>query len=473
MSQGGILEGIEVPSKSGKLQLFPYTTVRYEDSDFSGVKGKILGDVGGDIEYEPNSNLTANLTINPDFATVEGDAEQLNLSRYELSYPEKRLFFLEGNDMFNTRIRTFYSRRIGDIAYGGKVTGKAGAYNMNIMGVRSLALEDIEEPAAFYSTARIKRDVLKSSTLGMTLVDKSWDGGFSRSVSADYVLNLGKAWKLTGQYVGSGPGEWATHSAWFVRFARENNVYHYHIRYSDIGENFMDNVNQTGFIRDDDRRELDSDVDYKWWLRNKTLKYIDFRSNFNVFWGHAGQLRSTNVFGLVNFYFQNRFNFEVFYNDEFKLFDKKYYNNKYGVELGYNTDEWSSAKLNYWGGYNFDRNFHLFKGSAKTKLSDKLALEYSFNRIWYDPDTANYSTFLNILSVYYNFNKDLWVKVFAQNNTFNERIYVYGLLGWRFKPPFGAIYLIYTRDELLMLPDEPKYQSDVLYLKFTYPIVVK
>ncbi len=474
MSQGGLLTGLQLPKKGWGLSLFPYGTARYENSDFTGVHGKILGDVGGDIKIQPNSNITANLTINPDFATVEADAERINLSRYELNYPEKRLFFLEGNEMYKTRIRTFYSRRIGDIVYGGKFTGKAGAYNMNILGVRSLKIDeqDFQELPAFYTAARVKRDLLKSSTIGITFVDKTSDTAYTRSISADYVLNLGKTWKLTGQYVGSAPGEWSTHSAWFVRFAKENNVYHYHIRYSDIGEHFQENVNQTGYVFDDDRRELDSDIEYKWWIQNKTFKFVDFSSNFSAFWSHKGELRSWNVFGLLNLYFQNRFNFEVFYNKEFKLFEEKYYNHKYGVEVGYNTDEWSMAKLNYWGGRNFDRDFHLFKGSAQTKITEKLAVEYSFNRIWYDPDTTNSSTFINVLSVYYNFTKDLWIKAFAQNNLAINRIYFYGMFGWRFKPPFGAVYLIYTRDEMTILTEEGYQKGNILYLKFTYPIVV-
>ncbi len=94
------------------------------------------------------------------------------------------------------------------------------------------------------------------------MVDKSWDGGYARSFSTDYTLNLGDAWKLSGQLVGSWPGDLKTHSAWFMRFANESNVYHFHFRYTNIGENFMDNTNQTGFIRDDDRREIDSDLEY-------------------------------------------------------------------------------------------------------------------------------------------------------------------------------------------------------------------
>ncbi len=76
------------------------------------------------------------------------------------------------------------------------------------------------------------------------------------------------------------------------------------------------------------------------------------------------------------------------------------------------------------------------------------------------------------LSIYYNFTKDLWIKVFAQNNLAIDRFYFYGTFGWRFKPPFGAVYLIYTRDEMT-IPEEEGYQKgNILYLKLTYPIVV-
>ena len=63
---------------------------------------------------------------------------RINLTRYELNYPEKRLFFQEGNEMYSTRIKTFYSRRIQDILYGAKLNGKAGKYNFNAMNVRTL-----------------------------------------------------------------------------------------------------------------------------------------------------------------------------------------------------------------------------------------------------------------------------------------------------------------------------------------------
>jgi len=472
ISQGGKLTGITVPSSKSKLSLYPYATLRYENNDYTGVSNKVTPKVGGDIKWQISPNITADATVNPDFATVEGDRERINLTRYELNYPEKRLFFQEGNEMYSTRIKTFYSRRIQDIMYGAKVNGKAGKYNFNAMNVRSLQMDDEDEPPSFYTTARVKRDFLESSSVGLTAVDKRNDSTYVTSFSGDYVLNLGETWKLTGQLVASVPGDFLSHSAWFVRFAKENNFYHMHVRYTEMGENFQENVNQAGYVVDDDRREVDMDLSYRWWIQNNIFSYIEVVSRNNVFWARTtGVLRSWNINESVEFYLQNRFSLSYRYNNEYKLFDKDYYNHRHSFDLGYNTAEWSHAMAGFSFGRNFDRDFKRYSLGGRAKITEKMAVEYSGDLIQFTPDDDNLSTLINILSVNYNFTNDLWIKLFAQNSTSNSRIYFYGLAAWRFKPPFGALYLIYSHDQDAELMGELAY-ADAVFLKFTFPIAI-
>jgi len=472
ISQGGKLSGIAVPSSRSKLSLYPYVTIQYENNEYTGVSNNVKPKVGGDIKWQISPNVTADATINPDFATVEGDRERINLTRYELNYPEKRLFFQEGNEMYSTRIRTFYSRRIQDIMYGAKLTGKTGKYNFNAMNVRSLQMNEEDEPPSFFTTARVKRDFLESSSLGFTAVDKRNDSSYVTSFSGDYVLNLGETWKLTGQLVASVPGDFLSHSAWFVRFAKENNFYHMHVRYTELGENFRENVNEAGYVVDDDRRELDSDISYRWWIQNRVFNYIEVETRNNVFWARTtGVLRSWNINESVEFYLQNRFSLTYRYNNEYKLFDQDYYNYRHTFDLGYNTAEWSHAVAGVSFGRNFDRDFQRYSLGGRVKLTEKMAVEYSGDLIKFTPDEDNLSTLINILSVNYNFTKDLWIKLFAQNSTSNSRIYFYGLAGWRFKPPFGALYLIYSHDQDAELMGELAH-ADAIFLKFTFPIAV-
>jgi hypothetical protein len=468
ISQGGTLNGLVIPVKQKIFTLTPYTTVRLERRNIPLRQDDTDISYGADLGYHVSSSLIMNLTYNPDFATVEGDQERINLTRWELSFPEKRLFFLEGNELYSTRIKTFYSRRIGDIDYGGKLVGKIGDYTLSAIAVQSAENTVLYQPAAVFSTLRLKRDILKSSTLGITYAGKEWNGRSQRSLSADYVLNLGNSWKLTGQFVASTPGEFWKSSAYFVRFARESNIYHYHIRYSDTGSNFQDNVNHTGFIRDDDMREIDSDISYRWWFEKSMIKYLLLETRNNIFWNHEGTLRSWYVTEYARLYFNNEFSIDLSYNNEFKLFEKKYYNHLYKVEFGYNTDQWSSARVAYIWGRNFDRDFLLIKPQVRFQLFKSLALSYEYNHLSYTPDPTRDATNINIFIADYNFTRDVWIRLLAQNNSRQDRFYIYGLFGWRFQPPFGAIYLIYTSDEISPLNSPYNQRNQIVFLKMSY-----
>ncbi len=469
ISQGGFLTGLETPEKKKILELTPYVTLRYEDSDESGTHNKILPQAGLDAHINISSNVVSHLTYNPDFATVEGDKEQINMTRWELSFPEKRLFFQEGNELFKTRIKTFYSRRIGDIQFGGKVNGKIKDYSFYVMDSQTKADDSLGIPSANYTAIRVKKDILNSSTLGFTYVDKKTDTSYTSSASLDYVLNLGRTWKITGQWVSSFPDGSIPASAYFVRIAKENNIYHVHVRYSYTGDRFKDNVNETGFVREDDRKELDTDLTYRWWFEDKWIRYINAGTYNNVYWSTENVFRSWYLTQRVRMYLNNKFSLDLSYNNEFKLYEKEFYNNRLGGIIGYNTDEWSSANIAYYQGENFDNNFRWIQGDVRLKLFKKLALTYSFNKLDYSPDESK-STMINIFSVDYNFTNNLWIRVFAQNNTRDDRIYFYGKFAWRFQPPFGAVYLIYTSDSYEDPLLDHRSNNDIVFLKFSYRI---
>ncbi|NQS97351.1 MAG: carbohydrate binding family 9 domain-containing protein [candidate division Zixibacteria bacterium] len=104
------LRGIKNIPQPFNLEVLPYFSSKYKNTyDEIG----FLAGIGGDLKYSLSSGVILNATVNPDFGQVEADPSVLNLGVFETYYPEKRPFFLEGADIFNTPYTMFYSRRIG------------------------------------------------------------------------------------------------------------------------------------------------------------------------------------------------------------------------------------------------------------------------------------------------------------------------------------------------------------------------
>ena len=263
VSQAGRLVGLNVPPPVDRLQVIPYGLSQLQEGRAPDLQA------GGDVRFALTPQLALYGTLNPDFATVEADQELVNLTRFEISLPEKRQFFLEGNELFQQRIRTFYSRRVTDIIAGGKLQGRQGPWTLAFLTTQSEPLEDStseETSRANYSVARVQRDVLGRSYVALMAANRRLDGLDQGSVGLDTNLFFSDTWGMTGQFVHSyGEHDDGT-LAFFARPSYDSPTGHFHVRYSHLGNRFRDNVNVIGFVQDDDRRELDSAVEKTFWL---------------------------------------------------------------------------------------------------------------------------------------------------------------------------------------------------------------
>ncbi len=189
----GTAVGIDAPPAGRTFEIKPYTFGRLTTDRLRvpPLSNDIDAQIGGDVKYGITANLTADFTYNTDFAQVEVDEQQLNLTRFTLFFPEKRDFFLEGRGIFDfgrggasaggfgggAQSATpffFYSRRIGlnrgrvvPIRAGARVTGKVGKYGVGLVNIQAGDEEVSATPATNFSVVRVKRDILKKSTIGM------------------------------------------------------------------------------------------------------------------------------------------------------------------------------------------------------------------------------------------------------------------------------------------------------------------
>ena len=478
VSQSGELVGLPAFSKTFSASFYPYAVALNTNRPsterraiYTSGGTQVLS--GADLRFNIGSSAKGNLTYNPDFATVEADQVVINLTRYEISYPEKRLYFQEGAELFSNRINVFYSRRIGDIDYGLKSNGRIGTFNYSVLSARERAAGG--ESSTRTTVGRVQKDILGSSNIGLLVVDKSYDGGYNRALSTDATIYFLDDGNFTSQFVGSFPSDSTGFTkAWFLRAAMENEIYHYHLRFTSIDPGFKKNVNAVGFIPDDNRRELDSDITYKWWLKKNGIEKFNLELRNNVFWSYGGALRNVRLRYSLETTFCNKISakFENYYLTE--LFEKRFHNHTRIYELGYNTEQWNQIKFSYQEGRNFDQKLDNWMVTSRLKLNNSLSLSHQFQVVRFSPDTRNRNAVVNILSGDYNFSTDIFLRLFTQHNSGNDRIYVYGLFGWRFIPPFGAFYLAYTADRFDKLDDNylpiDRENERSFFVKLTVPI---
>ena len=287
MSDLGHIVGIRSIETGKNFEISPYALGGAADAANADL-ARQLG-TGLDVQYTPTSALKANITVNPDFAQVEADQLEINLTRFPTRFPEKRPFFVEGNSFFETPYDLMFSRRIGSrgsILWGGKLTGKVGDYSIGVLGNQTGEFRlsgDASEghnltgyatkEEAWFSAVRIKRDILKRSNVGVLLVNKERPDGdnwtHSRVGGIDMNLALGKTYHLTGQYAGSfHPGEDKDNFAYTVDFAQRNYLWSSSIGFERVAPHFE--INQTGFLRKE---------------RNRGWQRVYMRTSYSPQWG--------------------------------------------------------------------------------------------------------------------------------------------------------------------------------------------
>ena len=182
VSQYANLKGLKDIKRGKDIKIKPFAIggTQNQITDEKTVNDNI-GNGGFDIYYGLKSNLTLNLTYNTDFAQVEADNAQINLTRFNLFYPEKREFFLTRSKLFafgNSRqTEVFFTRKIGlnqDVVGGARLFGQIGKTSVGALNIHTRADGDL--PATHYSAIRLRKDVRDRTTVGAIITDVSSKG---------------------------------------------------------------------------------------------------------------------------------------------------------------------------------------------------------------------------------------------------------------------------------------------------------
>jgi hypothetical protein len=208
LAQSGTLTGLSGLQRGLVLDLNPFVTEKVTGDSAHPRPWRYGVDrpqFGGNVRWGITNNLTLNGTYRPDFAEVESDATKLQLDpRNAVSYPEKRPFFLDGLEQYNTPNNLIYTRAIEAPIAAAKLTGKLGGVTVAYLGAQDQ--EDSSVTGAghpIYNILRMWDDVGKASQLGAALTDKEQGGAFNRMGSVDGRFAFAGLYTLQGQAAAS------------------------------------------------------------------------------------------------------------------------------------------------------------------------------------------------------------------------------------------------------------------------------
>jgi len=521
LSEAGSLHGIADAKMGGNLELRPYFLGGMENDSNTNFATDRLSDIGLDAKVALTANLALDLTLNTDFAQVEADQEQVNLTRFSLYYPEKREFFLEGAEIFSfggsgghrwhrgdTDMNLFYSRRLGlvdgheaRILGGAKMVGKIGKYQVGVMNILTDDVTYQEEDvttkvnAANFTVVRVRRDILRRATIGMMFLNKEdlHSPDFNRSLGLDGNIPLSRYFTVTG-YLAATFGLEETDDGQAINMNKQNmagklsldynsDLWRASVSHLDIGARFNPEV---GFIHRTDFRLSNASIEYSPRPKESSvIRQFGYQLEGSYRSDHDNRMLDNEIQASFSIEFQNSSHFSINIQRESEFIDYDW-----EVREGFLIPEGTYTGFMYslnaqsdksraiaggididYGSYYTGHQMSFGLDSTITRLRRlRMEADYRHNYIHLPEGSFHTNTFG--LRMFYFFSTDLYVKAYVQwnddkyYNAGREKIVSDILLRWIYSPACN-LYLAYN-DARLIGPGHNEIVNRTLMVKVTY-----
>jgi hypothetical protein len=524
LSEAGSLHGIDEAEMGGNLELRPYFLGGMENDANTDFSTDRLSDIGLDAKVALTANLALDLTLNTDFAQVEADQEQVNLTRFSLYYPEKRDFFLEGAEIFafggsrgfrwhmggggGSEMELYYSRRIGlvdgheaRILGGAKMVGKVGKYQVGVMNIFTDDVTYQEEDitttvnATNFTVVRLRRDILQRATIGMMFLNKEElrSQRYNRSLGLDGNIPLSLNFTMSG-YLAATFGPEETVDGQTVDMNKKNlagklsldynsDLWRASLSHLDIGARFNPEV---GFIRRTDFRLTNASIEYAPRPKQSSIiRQFGYQLEGSYRSDHDNRMLDNEVQASFSIEFQNSSRFSVNIQRE-----SEYIDYDWEVREGFLIPEGTYSGFMYsmnamsdrsraiaggininYGSYYSGNQLNFGLNSTITRIQRlRMELDYRYNYISL-PDGSFRTNTLGLRMIYF-FSTDLYLKAYLQwnddkyYNAGRERVVSDILLRWIYKPACN-LYVVYN-DTRLVGPGSDEIVNRTLMVKLTY-----
>ena len=337
----GTATGLEGMDQGMGLDVVPSVSVNRQKV-YSPATSDVHFEPSLDVFYKITPSLNGSLTINTDFSATEVDDRQVNLTRFNLFFPEKRDFFLNDTDLFtfgrigdlsnvatsrssDNNGRPFFSRRLGlsrsgqpvDLKYGGKISGRMGRWNIGMLAIRQDRFETVNASNVF--VGRLSANVLNESELGMILsagdpnsnLDNKLGGVDFRFLNTR--LPGGRVLEADAWYqLSATEGLDSDESAFGVGIRMPNNSgLRGGLSYKEIGENFNPAL---GFVSRSNVRDATADIGYTYFPDSRLIQEVFAGVDFQQVNFLGGGLQSRVLVGrLLEIQSNSRDNFSLHY----------------------------------------------------------------------------------------------------------------------------------------------------------------
>ena len=459
VSEFGRLTDLPIASLVTKrpVKFKPYATLRPQVlQPADGETTTALGpDAGLDFRY-PIGDFTVDLTLNPDFAQIEADPDLVNLTDIPLRFPEKRPFFLEGNELFQMPLDLFYSRTVEDLLGGGKVIGKYNKYNIAFVGAVAgpenpeKEIESRELPLANYnySVLRLQREVGKTSSVGFLGVNKQRGTTYDRAGGLDARIQLPAATSLNLEYArewkagGFDMAESTADDLVFVQLARRTNVFSIDAIYADIGQYFNP---ETGFVPRVDRRGVVIRSRYNKQYKG-AIERLRGEVEYERLTDHVGELRNhraafSGLFGVYDFFFLIGPEWYYHVDDDYKpLTDRtaRFF-------MGWFPPKYFQIRNTGNFGVRNNNNIFFIRPEITIRPTAKLSFEFILQRLHEkEPDATGWqlSEWTRRFVVNYQFAQRMYARASAEFTIEKERR-VFALFAYEYRPE-SNFFIVYT-----------------------------
>jgi hypothetical protein len=463
------------------LQVKPFTTMNFTQTRSGSEESKeFTPEVGLDVKYSVTPGLTLDTTLNTDFSQVEVDAEQINLTRFSLFFPEKRDFFLENADLFqfgdlpgergprrNQETQLFYSRRIGlsesglplPLLGGARLSGRTGRFALGVFNIHQM--EDEEEPSNNFSVVRLRYDVLGNSDIGAIFIDRQGGdpGDSNRSYGVDanlqplqhLTINSFLAKTITPNLEGN-DFEAKISSQWDDGFLLVRGIF------ADIGENFNPEV---GLVPRSGVRTYQYNLALK--PRPEGIGFIrEFRphSNTKYFTDRNNVTLTKDSHYGFEIKFSDGGTFEASHNPQFErlivpfeiregiiIQPGDYSFNEF--KLLYNSDRSQplSGSFNLEKGGFFDGNRTNFalSGTLLVKPRFSASVNYTYNLV--EVEAGSFRADLYSVRGHYSFNPRISADLFVQYNQDTGKILTNARFNWIHRP-LSDMSVVFTEERI-------------------------